>query len=296
MKPAAHTGSVSAAVTAISLNPGEPLSKLPEQQQQRRKHLDTSGTASSVGLYFSHWIPTLVLLVFLGVIHTSSLPPPPPPSVSVLSFSPPLHRPFSIIFHTSSILSSPPSLYFYLPLLCLTFPPSLPPLLSPAVRQPSSSSPLRIFTRAALPTIRTHYCQLCHLRPPERQKERGEEGTAPCQWMWGGCGVGAVAGTWSALQHSGYWHKAQCLITNKHWFNQGPQYCRMDRLPLSTPVCGGAWVCRNGCCVCACVCVCVCARVCVCVCVRVCVCVCVCVCEQWFMVLSCCGRMSCRLE
>lgn len=49
-------------------------------------------------------------------------------------------------------------------------------------------------------------------------------------------GVGRVGvyvlGRWSALQLFGYLHKAQCLITNKHWFNQGSKYCWMDRLEL----------------------------------------------------------------
>lgn len=121
-----------------------------------------------------------------------------------------------------------PEFYLLLPYIF-----SLPPLLSPAVRQPSSRSPLRIFTRAALPTIRTHYCQLCHLRPPERQKQRrGGDGTVPKEWRGGR--VVYVEGRWSALQHSGYSHKAQCLITNKHWFNQGPEYCRIDRQQLSS--------------------------------------------------------------
>ncbi len=49
-----------------------------------------------------------------------------------------------------------------------------------------------------------------------------------------------VVGRWSALQHSGYCHKAQCLITNKHWFIQGPEYCRIDRLQLSSSLGGGS--------------------------------------------------------
>lgn len=94
----------------------------------------------------------------------------------------------SIPLHLYSVLSSPTSLHF-LPPLSLTYilflPPSLPPLLPPTIRQPSSRSPLRIFTRAALPTIRTHYCQLYHLRPPERQKKRrGGEGTVPVEVGW----------------------------------------------------------------------------------------------------------------
>lgn len=99
--------------------------------------------------------------------------------------------------HVFSILSSPPYLHFFFylppPFSALHFlSPFLPPLVSPAIWQPSSRSPLRIFTRAVLPTIRTHYCQLCHLRPPERQKKRrGGGGTVPvemglmCMW-WGG--------------------------------------------------------------------------------------------------------------
>lgn len=45
--------------------------------------------------------------------------------------------------------------------------------LTPAVAPPNSSSLLRIFTCAVLPTFRTHYCQLCHLRPSEKKGEEG---------------------------------------------------------------------------------------------------------------------------
>lgn len=50
------------------------------------------------------------------------------------------------------------------------FPPDSP-RVSPAKCQDRSLSPSCIFTRTALPTIRTHYCQMCHLRLPERQKQ-----------------------------------------------------------------------------------------------------------------------------
>lgn len=62
-----------------------------------------------------------------------------------------------------SILSS-----FLLTFLCFCpygSPPPLPLCLLHTL------SPLCIFTRTALPTIRTHYCQLCHLRSPESQKK-----------------------------------------------------------------------------------------------------------------------------
>lgn len=68
-----------------------------------------------------------------------------------------------------------------------------------------------------------------------------------------------VVGRWSALQLSGYCHKALCLITNKRWFNQGPEYCWIDRLQLSSSL-WGVWVCNNGSCVCISVCVFTCER------------------------------------
>lgn len=91
----------------------------------------------------------------------------------------------------SSVVYFPPPPPFFFPssTLHLTFSSSLPsiPLVSPATLQPSSCSPLHICSRALLPTIRTHYCQLCHLRPPERQKKRrGGDGTVP---NGGGVGV-----------------------------------------------------------------------------------------------------------
>lgn len=51
-------------------------------------------------------------------------------------------------------------------IFALHFPPTSP-LVSPA----HSLSPLCVFTHTALPTIRTRYCQLCHLRLPERWKK-----------------------------------------------------------------------------------------------------------------------------
>lgn len=47
-----------------------------------------------------------------------------------------------------------------------------------------------------------------------------------------------VVGRWNALQLSGYCHKEQCLITNKHWFNQGPEYHWIDKLQLSSSLWG----------------------------------------------------------
>lgn len=56
-----------------------------------------------------------------------------------------------------------------------------------------------------------------------------------------------VVERWSALQLFGYCHKAQCLITNKLWFNQRSECFRMDRLQLSFSlgVRWGGWPCRN---------------------------------------------------
>lgn len=62
-----------------------------------------------------------------------------------------------------------------------------------------------------------------------------------------------VMGRWNALQLSGCCHKALCLITNKHWFNQGPECFRMDRLQLSFSL-WGIWTLWNCSCVPACMC------------------------------------------
>lgn len=136
-----------------------------------------------------------------------------------------------ILFNTSLFFH----IYFLPPLYHCLLPLLLPPPLYPAVLQPSSLSPSHIFTRAVLPTIRRHYCQLCHLRPPERlERRRGGDGTVPVEVGW----VFMVE-RWSALQLFGHCHKAQCLITNKLWFNQWPEYCWMDRLQLSVSLLGG---------------------------------------------------------
>lgn len=55
-----------------------------------------------------------------------------------------------------------------------------------------------------------------------------------------------VVGRWNDLQLSGYYHKEQCLITNKHWFNQGPEYYWIDRLQLSSSLCSGVCVSEQG--------------------------------------------------
>lgn len=58
-------------------------------------------------------------------------------------------------------------------------------LVSPGERQAHSLSPLCVFARTALPTIRAHYCQLCHLRLPERQEKM--DGATLCQKSWAWC-------------------------------------------------------------------------------------------------------------
>lgn len=69
--------------------------------------------------------------------------------------------------------------------------------------------------------------------------KREGEGTAQCQWRWDGLEF-YVVGRRNALQLSGYSHKALCLITNKHQFNQGPECCRLDTLYLSSSM-WGVW-------------------------------------------------------
>lgn len=142
-----------------------------------------AGTASSVGLDFlplsatnSQLYPSFFFSPY--IIHVTILPFPPAFSVCHATSS----VCFFLILPSFSIYPQffPPLLLSPLPLPYT--PPLLPPLLFPAELQPSSCSPLRIFTRAVLPTIRTHYCQLCHLRPPERQKKRrGGDGTVPVE-------------------------------------------------------------------------------------------------------------------
>lgn len=74
----------------------------------------------------------------------------------------------------STLYSTTPSIF------ALTFSfLSFSPLVSAANRQAHSLYPLCIFTQAALPRIRTHYCQLCHLWSPESQKEGGWGSTMP---------------------------------------------------------------------------------------------------------------------
>lgn len=200
------------------------------------KHVGMTGTASSYG--FILFIPRSALAAFVFFVP-SYLFLFFPVSSSILGMLFLLLVLLIIVFprffplRICSVLSCPPFFHFYLPVLP---PPFVPSLLSPAVHLPSSCSSLHFFTRAALPTIRTHYCQLCHLRPPERQRKRRDRASG------GGMGVYVVT-RWVFLQLSGYCHKEQCLITNKHWFNQGSECYRID---CNCLLCGaGALVCRS---------------------------------------------------
>lgn len=192
MKPAALTVSVSAAVIAKPQPRGVSL-------QAAWKTTTTKETFGQDRNSILCWFILLPLSSLL-LIPSCALPFLPHPHLfpfismlAMLLLLVPLIPTFPM--YSQFFPPHPTSIFFYLPppLSALHFlSPFLPPLVSPAIWQPSSRSPLRIFTRAVLPTIRTHYCQLCHLRPPERQKKRrGGGGTVPvevglmCMW-WGG--------------------------------------------------------------------------------------------------------------
>lgn len=90
-----------------------------------------------------------------------------------------LHYPISTFFQSMlAVYLVPPihtllfSVLFFSPFSVFFWPygPPQPPLPLPLCLL-HTLYPLRIFTRTALPTIRTHYCQLCHLRSPESQKK-----------------------------------------------------------------------------------------------------------------------------
>lgn len=211
MKPAVHAVSVSTAVIAKSQPRGASLQAAWKTTAAKK----TFGHDRNSILYWLWFLPLFSLplipnsaLPFHGIICATS---PPFPlkfypwhvNSSACPFNPFL--PSFLSFCLSFFLPCPyiPDSFFFFtsPFSALR---SLPP--SPAVRQPSSCSPLCIFTRAALPTIRTHYCQLCHLRPPEKQKKkRGGYGTLPmevgwvCMW-WGGGVLYSILDT--ATKHS----------------------------------------------------------------------------------------------
>lgn len=142
----------------LSLSPGESFQAESDKQQQQRKTW-TGWKRCPLVLY--HISLLLISNLFL-VLHPNLL------SIYASSLSCPQHS------YPSCHFSSPFSIFA----LMVSFLPSSS-LVSAANRQEHSLYPLCIFTQAALPTIRTHYCQLCHLRSPESQKKGGWGSTVP---------------------------------------------------------------------------------------------------------------------
>lgn len=124
--------------------------------------------------------------------------------------------------HLFSSLSFPPHLQSYphppTPKTYILFPHFLTPLAQYAKPAPA---PCYVSLLGQHCQQLEHITANCATCGPMKSRKREEEGTALCQW-WGGRVPYSILDT--ATKHN--------VITNKRWFNQGAEYCWIDRLQM----------------------------------------------------------------